>query len=56
MPVESLSTAALFGQPPPASFRVRDRIKALVRVPAGELLDNPKNWRRHPKGQAAALR
>jgi DNA modification methylase len=28
----------------------------LRRVPAKDLLPNPKNWRRHPKAQAAALR
>jgi DNA modification methylase len=37
------------------AFRVRDRIKELRRVPAKELLHNPKNWRRHPKAQVAAL-
>jgi hypothetical protein len=56
MPEEVLSSATVFGQPQTAIFRVRDRIKALVRVPAGELLNNPKNWRRHPKGQTEALR
>jgi DNA modification methylase len=35
---------------------IRDRIKELRRVRAGDLLRNPKNWRRHPKAQAAALR
>jgi DNA modification methylase len=34
----------------------RDRIVELVRVRAGELVDNPKNWRRHPERQRAALR
>lgn len=34
----------------------RDRIKELRRVPAAELLSNPRQWRRHPKSQAAALR
>lgn len=36
--------------------RIRDRIKELRRVPARDLLRNPKNWRRHSKAQAAALR
>jgi DNA modification methylase len=36
--------------------RIRDRIKELRRVRASELVPNPKNWRRHPKEQAAALR
>jgi len=31
-------------------------VKELRRVPAGSLLPNPKNWRRHPKSQANALR
>jgi DNA modification methylase len=35
---------------------IRDRIKALRRVPARELLPNPKNWRAHPKAQQDALR
>lgn len=35
---------------------IRDRIKALRRVPASQLLPNPKNWRRHPKAQTEALR
>lgn len=34
----------------------RDRIKELRRIPAGELIPNPKNRRRHPAKQAAALR
>lgn len=34
---------------------IRDRIKTLRRVRAGDLLINPKNWRRHPKAQADAL-
>jgi hypothetical protein len=33
----------------------RDRIKELRRVPAGDLLPSPKNWRRHPASQRAAL-
>jgi ParB-like chromosome segregation protein Spo0J len=35
---------------------IRDRIKELRRVPAGDLRPNPKNWRTHPKEQADALR
>jgi hypothetical protein len=37
-------------------MKVRDRIKAFKRVPASELLPNPKNWRTHPKAQQDALR
>jgi DNA modification methylase len=37
-------------------MKIRDRVKSLVRVRAGDLLPNPKNWRRHPKVQADALR
>ena len=33
----------------------RDRIKSLRRVRAGDLQPHPKNWRRHPEGQRAAL-
>lgn len=35
---------------------IRDRILELRRVPASELRANPRNWRRHPEGQKAALR
>ena len=35
---------------------MQDRIKELRRVPASELRTNPKNWRRHPPAQQAALR
>ena len=35
---------------------MKDRIKDFRRVPASELLPNPKNWRRHPPSQEAALR
>ena len=35
---------------------VRDRIKELRRVPAGELIPNPKNWRLHPEAQQDGLR
>jgi hypothetical protein len=35
---------------------IRDRIRELRRVRAGDLLANPKNWRRHPPAQEAALR
>lgn len=34
---------------------IRDRIKELRRVRAGDLLPNPKNWRTHPKPQRDAL-
>ena len=37
-------------------MRIRDRVKELRRVTAGSLLPSPKNWRRHPKAQADALR
>lgn len=35
---------------------IRDRITGLVRVRASDLLLNPKNWGRHPRAQANALR
>ena len=35
---------------------VRNRIKELRYVRAGDLIPNPKNWRRHPKAQRDALR
>ena len=40
----------------PAAHRFRDRVKELRRVRASELRANPRNWRRHPAPQAAALR
>jgi hypothetical protein len=40
-------------KPPPA---IRDRIRALRRVPASELIPNPSNWRTHPQAQQEALR
>src|SRR6202049_5190630 len=39
-----------------SGIQIRDRIKELRRVRAKDLLPNPKNWRRHPKAQAEALR
>src|SRR5258707_13027163 len=38
------------------SANFRDRIKGLRRVRSGDLLPNPKNWRRHPQAQRDALR
>ena len=38
------------------SKTIRDRIVELRRVAARELVPNPRNWRRHPARQAAALR
>jgi DNA modification methylase len=40
---------------PPAAG-IRDRIKELRRVRAGDLHANPHNWRTHPQGQVDALR
>jgi DNA modification methylase len=37
-------------------MQIRNRIKELRQVKASELLPNPRNWRRHPTGQADALR
>lgn len=37
-------------------MKIRDRIRELRRVPASDLLPNPKNWRTHPQAQADALR
>jgi ParB-like chromosome segregation protein Spo0J len=37
-------------------MKIRDRVVEMRRVPAKELVPNPKNWRRHPKAQADALR
>src|SRR5262245_129544 len=38
------------------AVKIRDRIKELRRVPARELLPNPKNWRSHPAAQQDTLR
>jgi DNA modification methylase len=37
-------------------MKIRDRIRELRRVPARELLPNPKNWRSHPQVQQDVLR
>lgn len=37
-------------------MKVRDRIKELRRVKAGQLRPHPKNWRTHPTAQQDALR
>lgn len=37
-------------------MKIRDRIVELRRVRAADLAPNPKNWRKHPKAQADALR
>lgn len=34
---------------------IRDRVRELRRVRAGDLIASPKNWRTHPDGQRAAL-
>lgn len=36
-------------------MKLRNRVKELRRVPAGELIHNPKNWRKHPEKQREAL-
>ncbi len=37
-------------------MKIRDRIKELRRVRAGDLIPNPRNWRSHPQAQQDALR
>jgi DNA modification methylase len=37
-------------------MHIRDRIKELRRVRAGDLMPHPKNWRLHPESQRNALR
>ncbi|HRR83147.1 MAG TPA: hypothetical protein P5118_23420, partial [Planctomycetota bacterium] len=34
---------------------LRDRVVELVRLPASELLRNPRNWRQHPREQREAM-
>ena len=36
-------------------MKIRDRIVELRRVPARDLLPDPRNWRTHPKAQREAL-
>lgn len=36
-------------------MKIRDRIKELRRVRAGDLFASPRNWRTHPKAQVDAL-
>jgi len=40
---------------PAAIGPYRNRVVGLRVVPAGELLDNPRNWRQHPPAQKAGL-
>lgn len=35
--------------------QIKDRIRELRRVPAADLLPNPRNWRTHPRWQRDAL-
>lgn len=37
-------------------MEIRDRVIEMRRVPARDLVPNPKNWRTHPKSQVSALR
>ena len=37
-------------------MKIRDRIKELRRVKAGQLIPHPSNWRTHPAAQQDALR
>ena len=37
-------------------MKIKDRIKALKRVKASELIPNPKNWRKHSDAQQNAMR
>ena len=34
---------------------IRDRVIELRKVPANELIENPKNWRKHPPSQRSAM-
>jgi hypothetical protein len=36
-------------------MHIRDRIRELRRIPAADLLPNPRNWRTHPPRQREAL-
>jgi len=41
-------------EPEPKAL-IKDRIRDLRRIPAGELRANPQNWRLHPESQRSAL-
>jgi hypothetical protein len=41
---------------PAPTLTPRSRVKELRHVRAGDLVENPKNWRRHPQFQVQALR
>ena len=41
---------------PRKTLQIRDRIKELRRVKAGDLVPHAENWRVHPRSQVAALR
>jgi DNA modification methylase len=41
---------------PTSAAQIRDRIKGLRRVRAGDLVPHAENWRVHPRSQMAALR
>ncbi len=43
-------------RPPNTDHAIRDRIKSLRRVRAGDLVPHPHNWRRHDERQTAAMR
>ena len=40
---------------PSRAMKIRDRVKELRRVKAGQLRPHPKNWRTHPQAQRDAL-
>lgn len=50
----SRAVKSLAGSGSPAGA-IRDRIKEMRRVRAGDLVKNPKNWRTHGPGQRSAL-
>jgi hypothetical protein len=37
-------------------MKIKDRIKEFKRVPASQLMPNPKNWRTHPEAQKDGLK
>ena len=34
---------------------IRDRVIELRKVPASDLIENPRNWRKHPPSQRSAM-
>lgn len=52
----SRSAASYSNEEKESMSQIKDRIKKLVRIRAGDLIANPKNWRKHPPEQIDAIK